>query len=379
MKVLHVVPSFFPALNYGGPIESVLQLCSHTIELGADVRVLTTDANGPDEVLNVNRGKDVELGRGLWIRYCHRIGREAFSPELFYLLPRYILWADVIHLTGVYSPPTPPTLLVSRVFKKPVVWSPRGSFRKEGLRNRQKLKAIINLIYRYIVPGNLILHVTSIDEKRDSLQVFPSMKTALIPNGVAVPEKIERRDEPGEMSLLYLGRLHPIKGIENLLEACHLVDAGSFNFRLIIAGQGDEEYVEELRKEITKLELKEKVEMVGYINESEKQDIFQQADVLILPSHSENFGNVVAEALSYGIPVIASRGTPWSRVEEVGCGLWVNNDPKILAEAIEDISKMPYEEMGQRGREWMQQEFSWSSIAAAMMETYEEMLQGCTS
>lgn len=379
MKVLHVVPSFFPALNYGGPIESVLQLCKHTVELGADVRVLTTDANGPEEVLDVAKEKDVELDHGLRVRYCHRVGQEAFSPELFYLLPRYTRWADMVHLTGVYSPPTPPTLLASRMFKKPLVWSPRGSLRNKALQTRQKLKASINTIYCHVVSDNVRVHVTSIEEEHDSLQVFPAMKTALIPNGVTIPKQIERRFEPGELSLLYLGRLHPIKGIENLLEACHLVDARSFNFRLIIAGQGDEEYVEELRKEITKLELKEKVEMVGYINESEKQDIFQQADVLILPSFSENFGNVVAEALSYGTPVIASRGTPWSRLEEKGCGLWVHNDPKALAEAIEDISKMPLAEMGQRGREWMQQEFSWSSIAAAMMETYKEMLQGCTS
>ena len=209
MKVLHVVPSFFPALYYGGPIESVLQLCKHTVDRGAEVRVLTTDANGPEEVLDVVKGKDVELDHGLRVRYCHRIGRESFSPELFYLLPRYIRWADVIHLTGVYSPPTPPTLLASRMFKKPLVWSPRGSFRKKGLQNRQKLKASINYIYRHIVPDDLSLHVTSIDEKRDSLKIFPTMRTALVPNGVAIPRQIERRVKPGELTLLYLGRLHP--------------------------------------------------------------------------------------------------------------------------------------------------------------------------
>ena len=115
------------------------------------------------------------------------------------------------------------------------------------------------------------------------------------------------------------------------------------------------------------------------MDDDDKRDIFQRTEVLVLPSHSENFGNVVAEALAYGVPVIASRGTPWSRLEEKGCGLWVSNDPKTLAAAIEDISKMPLEEMGQRGREWMQQEFSWPSIAAAMIETYREMLQGNTS
>jgi len=83
---------------------------------------------------------------------------------------------------------------------------------------------------------------------------------------------------------------------------------------------------------------------------------------------------VVAEALAYGVPVIVSKGTPWKRLEEIGCGLWVDNDPESLAKSIEQMSRMPLREMGQRGREWMAKEFSWPLIAEKMTDLYKSLL-----
>ena len=89
-----------------------------------------------------------------------------------------------------------------------------------------------------------------------------------------------------------------------------------------------------------------------------------------MPSYTENFAIVVAEALAHGVPVIASTGTPWSRLGQMKCGLWVDNDPETLADAIRSISTMPLRDMGLIGREWMQSEFSWRSVAEQTLDLY---------
>jgi glycosyltransferase involved in cell wall biosynthesis len=144
---------------------------------------------------------------------------------------------------------------------------------------------------------------------------------------------------------------------------------------LTIAGAGDPNYTRTIRTKIQDLGLSERVKMVGEVIGAAKQRLFENADITVMPSYTENFGMVVAEALAHGVPVIVSKGTPWRRVEEMGCGVWVENDPESLAKAIERMSGMPLGEMGQRGREWMEKEFSWNDRARDMMKLYET-LQG---
>jgi glycosyltransferase involved in cell wall biosynthesis len=123
------------------------------------------------------------------------------------------------------------------------------------------------------------------------------------------------------------------------------------------------------------LGLNERVRLVGEALGDAKKKLFENSDVVLVPSYKENFGIVVAEALAHGIPVIASRGTPWSNLERKGCGLWVENDPRTLASAIRKISTMPMRDMGVRGREWMQADFSWRSVANQMLDLYRESVR----
>ncbi len=146
-------------------------------------------------------------------------------------------------------------------------------------------------------------------------------------------------------------------------------DLGS-RLSLTIAGAGDAEYAKNLQTTIAHMAPAERPKMIGYVSGSEKAKLFEHADVVVVPSYTENFGLVVAEALAHGVPVIASKGTPWQRVEEIGCGLWVDNSPESLAAAIKQISRMPLREMGQRGRDWMQREYSWDLMAKRTMELY---------
>jgi len=372
MKVLHVVPSFHPAYSYGGPIRSTFELCRNVVELGCEVRVLTTDADGLDRVLNVDKTKEVELPEGFRVRYCPRRQRHSISPTLMHLLPAYMRWADVVHLTGVYNFPTFPTIFWGRLLHKPLIWSPRGALQRWEGSSRIGLKGIWDFLWYHTADRvELTMHVTSEQESRETLARFPKLRMATIPNGVDVPDDLNRIDRNGELRLLFIGRLDPKKGIEALLKACRLADL-SPPWRLAIAGWGAPEYVSQLKEQIHALGLSGHVEMLGAVLSNEKKGLFERSDVALVPSYTENFAIVVAEALAHGVPVIASKGTPWSRLEEMRCGLWVKNDPESLADAIRNVSTMPLKDMGRRGREWMQREFSWRSVTNQMLALYRE-------
>lgn len=370
LKIAHVLPAFYPAHVYGGPIESAYQLCRHLALSGCGVRVLTTDANGRHAVLEVEKRHEVSILEHLSIRYCRRLLPESISPALLHQLLPYVLWADVVHLSAVYSFPTIPTLIACRLVGKPLVWSPRGALQRWKGSTRPGMKRVWERACAAVAPRTVILHVTSPEEARESLSRFPKFEAEIIPNGIEIPPR-STAAQASELRLLYIGRLHPKKGIENLLLACRILASGpALPFTLTIAGSGDKDYEEALRTRAADLAGADTVRMVGPVLGRMKEEVFAKADLVVVPSHTENFGLVVAESLARGVPVIASRGTPWGRIEEIGCGLWVDNRPESLAQAIETMARRPLKDMGELGRRWMEREFAWSAVAEGMKTLY---------
>lgn len=380
MKILHVVPSFHPAHVYGGPIESVYALCRALVRQQCDVRVLSTDANGLDRVLEVATGREMELPGGVKVRYCHRLARHSISLELLRRLPEAIRWADLVHLTAVYSFPTLPTLLACRALGKPLLWSPRGALQRWPGSRKLGRKKLFAAASSALAPRQFILHVTSQQESDESREIFPRARLAIVANGVDIPLGLTTAPDGGALRLVFLGRLDSKKGIENLLDACALVKRQTtIAFSLTIAGAGEAGYERSLRHRIEALGLNSQVQMIGAVHGEAKRQLLAGASLVIVPSHTENFAMVVAEALAHGAPVLASRGTPWQRVEENGCGLWVANDAATLADAIARMSHMPLAEMGGRGRAWMAREFSWDGRAAEMIRVYQTMTAAKTN
>jgi glycosyltransferase involved in cell wall biosynthesis len=179
----------------------------------------------------------------------------------------------------------------------------------------------------------------------------------------------------GQLRLMYLGRLSPEKGIENLLDALRRIDDPTVT--LTIYGAGDVAYVARLKALAERLGfLRKSVFFAGHVDGAAKSAAFQTADVCVVPSHAESFCIVIAEALAHGVPVIASRGTPWAGVEEKRCGLWVDNSPESLARAIVQIRTMELIEMGKRGWGWMRAEYDWNAIAHSMLNIYRTINAG---
>lgn len=373
MRVLHVSPSFYPTKAYGGTISSGYGLCRGLTELGCEVRVLTTDTDGPGHTLAIPNDHDVQVD-GMPVRYCHKQLRDSVSFALLRVLPEYVRWADVVHLTAVYSFPTFPTLFHCRRFNKPVVWSPRGALQRWDESTRRIAKFVWEIGCRCLAQKDrLVLHTTSQAEAEQSRKRFPGVRTVVIRSGVELPQEIRKSESNGELRLTYLGRMHPIKGIEFLLEACSLLEKQSIPWHLNLAGRGSKAYVNSLKARVGELGLYAHVEFLGEVFDERKSRLLADSDVVIVPSHVENFAMVIAEALAHEVPVIASRGTPWEGLETNSCGLWVNNDPQSLAFAIRSIRTMPLGEMGRRGRCWMEREFSWHSVSDETLSVYREL------
>jgi glycosyltransferase involved in cell wall biosynthesis len=205
---------------------------------------------------------------------------------------------------------------------------------------------------------------------------MPGVRIAVISNGVEVYDCSAWRSRPqgDRLRLVFMGRLHPIKGIENMLHA--LAAIGPEAVSLTLCGEGETAYAEGLRALAARLGLTAVVRFAGHVEGEAKSQAFADCDLCVVPSHSESFGMVVAEALAHGVPVVASTGTPWRDLPRHGCGYWVENTPKALAAAIRQAAQCDLRAMGARGRAWVQREFSWQRRAAEMAQLYTDLCSG---
>jgi len=381
VRILHITPTYYPATYWGGPIFSVYALNNALAVLPSiELKVLTTDAAGPQVSNRLNSQELDNLYSDYEVIFSHRIAGASVSVKLLIRLVPLIRWADVVHLTATYSFPTLPTLILCRFLRKPLVWSPRGAileaYKWERARKR-RIKQLWEWVCNSIIrPGSVTMHVTSEEERHVSLTRVPRAKAMIIPNGVASLLSLPEREwmPDGRLRLVFMGRLSPKKGVENLLKAMKLMEEDK-TVELTIFGTGDEQYSTSLKELAQRLGLLDRsVRFPGHVDGEAKRAVFLSADICVVPSHSESFCMVVAEALAHGVPVVASHGTPWSRVEDKQCGLWVDNSPASLVQTITEIRSMPLAEMGRLGWGWMAEDYSWDSVAGRMMGVYRTLI-----
>ena len=377
IKILHVAPTFYPATYYGGPIFSTHALCNALARMpGVSLRVVTSDAAGPHARLPIATSP-VIYPAGYPVYFSPRIGRGDGSPRMIARLWSMIGWADAVHLTGVYSLPTLPTLAIARLRGKPVLWSPRGALlasQNWGAAPRSRAKIWWEAACAALMPKRTMLHLTSAGEQAASTARMPGAASVVIPNGADIPASLPPREwmPDGVMRLMFIGRLHPVKALDHLFDALRLPLGGAA--QLDIYGDGDQAYADELRR--LSADIAGQVRFHGHVDGAEKAHAFASADVCILPSHTENFSMSIAEALAHGVPVIVSKGAPWAEVEPRGCGLWVSNAPASLAAAITAMRSYDLASMGARGRAWMIESFGWDALADQTLAAIHRLLAG---
>jgi glycosyltransferase involved in cell wall biosynthesis len=223
------------------------------------------------------------------------------------------------------------------------------------------------------------IHATAESEKQNLLKLGYNHKITVVPNGIEIDNIILKSEWKKNRTILYLSRIHVKKGIEQLIDAAAKIESSLAGYKIIIAGEGKFDYIQSLHKRIHSKGLVHLFDFVGGVYGNRKWELFQQADIFILPTYSENFGIVVAEALASGTPVITTKGTPWRELETHRCGWWIENDVNAIAQTIMEaivLSEEEYRQMGERGRELMENNYSVEIVAAKMRRLYQWILEG---
>tara|TARA_B100000575_G_C23105664_1_gene638178 strand:- start:130 stop:1239 length:1110 start_codon:yes stop_codon:yes gene_type:complete len=328
MKVLIVIPSFYPAITYGGSIFASYYLTKEAAKMNINFCVSTTNANGKNK-LDVISNKLIELNN-FKIKYYDEFITNYLSFKLIFGIWKDIRINDLIHLQGVYSYPIPFVLFYSFILNKKLFFSPRGSLSSYSFSKNGLIKKIwINLFIRPF-SKKIIWHATSQKEKNEINNFFPKSKIKIIQDGVYVEDfKFTKK----ENYIAALGRLHPVKGFDLLIKAFSYVSKIKPNFFLKIAGSDDGD-LNRLKKIVAEHSLDEKVLFIGQLNVKEKNIFLRKSQCLVMPSHTENFGIVALEALSQGTPVIASKNTPWQIIENRNAGYWIENNINQISNSI---------------------------------------------
>lgn len=308
--------------------------------------------------------------------HVHRsAGPRAFgyAPGLAATLAR--LAPDVIDVQGLWKYPSLANLRHHHRFGTPYIVTPRGMLDLWSRRRSWWKKRAVRLLFEDSHLRHAACLRATAEMEADHFRSF-GLKTpiAIVPNGVETPPLIRRPRYRGvPKRLLYLSRIHPKKGLPILIKAWARISLLHPDWELVIAGPDEIGHTAEVQN-LARLLRVQRLHWSGPIYGAAKSDLYRSADLFVLPTHAENFGIVVAEALAHGVPVITTRNAPWEALPRHRCGWWIDLEEHQLAETLNRAMGLPRPElhaMGDRGHAWVSREFGWRGIAARMLELYQ--------
>jgi glycosyltransferase involved in cell wall biosynthesis len=380
VRILHVVASYLPAVRYGGTIVSVHGLCRALAERGHDVHVFTTSVDGVTDSPVAHETPVIVDGVRVWYFRSPRFRRLYWAPALQRVLREQIVTFDLVHTHAVYLWPGWAAMRRAEAAAIPYIVSPRGMLEKDLIERKSTIakSVLIGFIERYFLEHAAAIHVTS---RRESAELrkfgFALPPVYEIPNGV------DTVDGAGVMAdllpklpchfALFIGRISWKKGLDRLVDALPMTP----RTQVVVAGNDDEGYTGQLRARAERLGVADRVLFVGPIYGPAKSALLARASYLILPSYSENFGNVVLEALAHGTPVIMTRdvgAADW--VQEHAVAVVTDGSPEALASAMTrlDNDAAARLSMGTQGKALVTREFQWPAVAARVESMYQAVL-----
>lgn len=377
LSITHVQGLFSP--EHGGPAYSLANFCLEQARLGHKVSVRTLDG-----YRNVSPARTLPAEIDLRVSQVGWPEKLGYSRGAFGMLKKDSS-PDVYHIHGSWL-----LLLVfaarqAKLRKRPYIVEMMGSCTRYELRRKWVRKSLARFLYQdRILREAACIHVNSLEEGRMLREIGLNVPIACLPVGVdlaairnmlsRIEENISGRSRP---FLLYLGRIHPTKGIESLLSAWRIVHRDRPEFELIIAGAGEPSYEARCRRECDDLVKKGSVVWLGKVSEMEKVRLYRDAKLYVLPSLNENFGNTVAEAFACGTPVLTTVNTQWTMIEERSCGWLAEATVHSLHKSLTRFFEAGPDEWSRRGRlgkEMVDREYSIESVVGRMLRLYRGVI-----
>jgi glycosyltransferase involved in cell wall biosynthesis len=389
VKILHIVPYFYPAWSYGGTPRVVYELSRHLVQLGHEVLVFTTDVLDKNHRMG-ELNKNIE---GMEVFYFPNISnRLAFKNKIFYSpqlrkhLNKLNPIPEIIHLHEYRTFLNITSFFYARENNIPYALSAHGS-----LPSRLG-KAFIKNIFDILIGKKIVKHasmlvaLSELEKEQYESYGIGAERISILYNGIdlesfsasppsgSFKKKYEFKDRK---LILFLGRLNRIKGLDFLVKSFALLSQKRQDVLLLIAGE-DDGYRDELVRMIIELRLQDRIHLIGLLKDEEKLAALRDADFLVYPSKYEIFGLVPLEAIMCGAPVILSRECGCAQIlENAGAALTVSyGDIQSLTDSMEKLldSKQMRISMVEKGQRLIQKKFSWDDIARETLAIYQNII-----
>lgn len=361
MKVIHYIPSIDRS---SGGTTAYMQLLADKLGRLVELHVVSHESDNPVMLNNCR------------IHYISRFFPGNMKREWQVLIEE--IKPDVVHINCCWMPGCAFAQKWAQQMGVKVVLSPHGMLEPWIMARHywtRKLPALLLYQKRAVVWADR-LHATAESEKQNLIKLGYNNRISVIANGIDVDNVEMKHSWKRNREILFLSRVHVKKGINFLIEAVAALKNELEGYCVKIAGEGEQSYVNELQQLAARLGVEDMVKFIGGVYGDSKWKLFRHADVFVLPTHSENFGIVVAEALACGTPVITTKGTPWQELETNGCGWWTEIGTEALIAALRKfltLSDEEIERMGRNGRKLVEDKYSSRKMAEEMVRMYNEL------
>lgn len=389
MRILHVIPSVGPAR--GGASKAALDMVNALISINVCCEIACTDDNG-DERLNDIKLNQLTTYQGVPIRFFKKhessisaINEFSYSKPFKLWLKNNIANYDLIHIHALFSFCSTYAMGLARKRGIKYIAHPIGQLETWSLTQSQfKKKLYLQLFELNNLNHASRVHFTAQSEADTACELLTEVKPLIVPLGLEIPELhpttkdsiVKKWSLKSHVPIIvFLARIHPKKGLELLLNALARLPQPSF--QLLIAGNADQAYLNQLKGLVDKLQLNKHCHVVGYIDGEDKNRLLQAADLFALTSYSENFGIAVLEALANGTPALVSNGVALSKeIAEHDIGYTCSMTTESVIAALEEALASPnsLQDKGARARKYAEENHRWTDLANQLYKSYQEIV-----
>ncbi len=395
MKILHIIPSYEPAWNFGGTVTATSNLCRTLVRKGVDVTVYTTNADGTKKGLDIPVNEQINLGGvKVWYFPCDFFTKKAFySKELIRKLESTIKEFDLIHLSVIWQWIGFKAYEICKKSKIPYILTPHSSLMKfafYSVGNKFVKRGYWNLFAKKIMKNANAIHFLCEGEREESREFCDNSESFIVPNGIKIGKfnkDFQKRGyiraklgiPSGSLIFLFLGRIHPKKRIELVLKSMPAILKKRRNVYFVIVGPVEEKnYSKKLKDLANSMNISKNLRWIGPVENRNVLSFYSAADVMVLPSVIEGVSMAVTEAMAMSLPVVISnRVANYKEVELDDAGVIVEPVLSSVRKALLDLcvhNRELFKEKAINARKSVEKRYDMDKVAGLMIKVYEDVL-----
>lgn len=363
MKIVHYIPSID---RTAGGTSTYMQVLAKGLGEIAEVHIITHASENPLVMENCT------------VHYVHNYQPFSYSwnTSIAFLLDE--IKPDIVHVNCCWLPACAAVQRIAQKRGYKVVLTPHGMLEPWIIKRHYWTRKVpaLWLYQKAAVQMADCVQATAESERDNLLKLGYNSNIKVVRLGIDAESIEMKRSWKKSRQILFLSRVHVKKGINFLVEAADVLRNELQGYKILVAGEGDADYVEAMKRMICDRGLQDIVQLIGGVYGDEKWRLFQTSDFFVLPTHSENFGLAIAESLASGTPVITTVGTPWSDLNSSEAGAWIEIGTEPLVETLRrflSLSEDELETMGRNGRKLIETKYSAHVMAEQMMEVYKSV------